>query len=187
MDVVPLDGETDYRLQCFDGMPVYYTPLGASADAEMQTAWTRLTHVERGEPTTLEVKGRTIPVPQAAKGVARFSFADLCEQPLGAADFLKVARNFHTVFLDHIPALGPAKRNEARVRQSDRQPLLQQGQADCVRGHRAGGNLSGGRRHVRIRPHGIAPVRNAVVGLHGARPRRGVTVGLAFIQALPLR
>jgi len=114
MDVVPLDGETDYRLQCFDGMPVYYTPLGASADAEMQTAWKRLTHVERGEPTTLEVKGRTIPVPQAAKGVARFSFADLCEQPLGAADFLKVARNFHTVFLEHIPALGPEKRNEAR-------------------------------------------------------------------------
>ena len=114
MEVVPLDGATDYRLECFDGMPVYYTPLGASTDAQVQTAWERLTHVKRGEPASLEMKGRTIPVPQASKGVARFSFADLCEQPLGAADFLKVARNFHTVFLEHIPALGPEKRNEAR-------------------------------------------------------------------------
>ncbi|MGI9415144.1 MAG: cell division protein ZapE, partial [Hyphomicrobiales bacterium] len=114
MEVIALDGETDYRLRCLDGMPVYYTPLGAATDAQIQTAWTRLTNVERGTPASLEVKGRTIPVPQAAKGVARFSFADLCEQPLGAADFLKVARNFHTVFLERIPALGPEKRNEAR-------------------------------------------------------------------------
>jgi cell division protein ZapE len=53
-------------------------------------------------------------VPQAAKGVARFSFHDLCEQPLAAADYLEIAQHFHTVLVDRIPALRPEQRNEAR-------------------------------------------------------------------------
>jgi len=114
MNVVTLDGDTDFRLERLNGTPVYYTPLGAPADAQIQDVWMRLTNSERGERSTLEVQGRVLDVPQAAKGVARFSFADLCEKPLGAADFLKVARNFHTVILERIPALTPEKRNEAR-------------------------------------------------------------------------
>lgn len=114
MDVVSLDGENDYRLQRLDGTPVYYTPLGATSDAEIQNVWERLTDSEKGAPSSLEVQGRVLQVPQAAMGVARFAFADLCERPLGAADFLKVARNFHTVILERIPALKPEKRNEAR-------------------------------------------------------------------------
>ncbi len=114
MEVVSLDGDTDYRLKHLNGTPVYYTPLGGSTDAEIQGIWSRLTNSERGEPASLEVQGRLLEVPQSAKGVARFSFADLCERPLGVADFLKVAHNFHTVILERIPVLGPEKRNEAR-------------------------------------------------------------------------
>ena len=58
--------------------------------------------------------GRKVPVPQAARHVARFDFADLCAQPLAAADFLAVAQEFHTMLLDHIPVLTPEMRNEAR-------------------------------------------------------------------------
>jgi len=46
--------------------------------------------------------------------VARFAFADLCEKPLGAVDYLQIARNFHTLLLERIPILGPHRRNEAR-------------------------------------------------------------------------
>jgi len=53
-------------------------------------------------------------VPRAAKGVARFTFHELCEQPLGAADYLKVAREFHMLVLDHIPVMDFAQRNEAK-------------------------------------------------------------------------
>ena len=57
---------------------------------------------------------REIAVPQVLRGVARFSFADLCERPLGAGDYLKIAHEFHTVVLDHIPVLGDERRNAAK-------------------------------------------------------------------------
>jgi cell division protein ZapE len=59
-------------------------------------------------------QGRTLAVPQAARGVARFSFAELCARPLGAADYLAIAARFHTLILSDIPRMGPEKRNEAK-------------------------------------------------------------------------
>ena len=87
---------------------------------------------QRGAPTALRTRGRDIRVPQAADGVARFSFADLCEAPLAANDYLQIARAFHTVIVDDIPvdrrrparcrpAPHPARRHALRSpRQSDR-------------------------------------------------------------------
>ena len=67
-----------------------------------------------GAPCELTVKGRIVRVPCAAMGVARFSFHDLCEQPLAASDYLRVAHDFHTIVLDRIPVMDFAKRNEAK-------------------------------------------------------------------------
>jgi cell division protein ZapE len=114
VDVLELDGPVDYRLARMTGAPVYYTPLGPSTDARVQAAWERLTDVETGEEVVLDVKGRKLVVPEAARGVARFSFDDLCGRPLGAADYLKLAAVFHTLVLENIPALSPTERNEAR-------------------------------------------------------------------------
>src|ERR1700712_754568 len=94
LDVLELNGPTDYRLQRLSGLKVYLTPLGHEADAAMNAAWQRLTDSKRGKPASLTVLGRAVPVPQAARGVARFDFADLCAKPLAAADFLAVAREF---------------------------------------------------------------------------------------------
>ncbi len=68
----------------------------------------------RGEPAALPFKGREIRVPQALRGIARFSFADLCETPLGAGDYQKIARAFHTVFVDAIPVIADDRRDAAR-------------------------------------------------------------------------
>ncbi|HMH64838.1 MAG TPA: cell division protein ZapE [Rhizomicrobium sp.] len=114
LEVVELNGPTDYRLQRISGLNVYLTPLGPEADAAMDAAWERLTDCTQGKPTSLTVLGRKVPVPQAARHVARFDFRDLCAQPLAAADFLAVAQEFHTILLDHIPLLTPEMRNEAR-------------------------------------------------------------------------
>ena len=62
----------------------------------------------------LEVKGRQLIVPEAARGVARFSFAELCEAPLGAVDYLALADVFSTIILSGIPEMRPARRNEAK-------------------------------------------------------------------------
>jgi cell division protein ZapE len=114
LNVVALNGPRDYRLERLAGMQVYLTPLGAAADAAMDAVWTRLTGTTRGEPATLVVQGRELRVPQAAKGAARFTFDELCARPVGAADYLAVARTYHTVFVDQIPVMTPAMPNEAR-------------------------------------------------------------------------
>jgi len=114
LEIVELNGPIDYRLQRLAGLNAYLHPLGPKADAAMDAAWQRLTDTPRGAVTKLSVLGRALIVPQAAKGVARFSFADLCLRPLAAADYLALAHRFHTILLDHIPQLGPKERDAAR-------------------------------------------------------------------------
>lgn len=114
MDVLELAAAKDFRLEKLNGERLYFTPADEAARAELDRIWLRLTGQPKGEHKSLVVKGRTLHVPQAAMGVARFGFADLCEKPLGAVDYLHIARNFHTLLLERIPILGPHRRNEAR-------------------------------------------------------------------------
>ena len=114
VEVLHLDSPTDYRLEKLAGAPVYVTPLGDAADVEMDRLWTKLTHGMAAHPEELENKGRTIPIPKVASGVARFTFDDLCMQPLGASDYLRIANAFSTVFVDNVPVLSKARRNEAK-------------------------------------------------------------------------
>jgi cell division protein ZapE len=112
--VVSLDSPTDYRMEKIKSLPVYVTPLGEASDRAMDMAWAELTAGSVAEPTEIMMKGRSIPVPRAAGRVARFSFAELCEKPLGASDFLAIAERFDTVVIDHIPLLDADKRNETK-------------------------------------------------------------------------
>jgi cell division protein ZapE len=114
LDVVELNGPTDYRLMRLSGVPVYLTPLGPKADAAMDAAWLRLTDTKTGKPSSLTVLGRLVAVPQAARHVARFSFDELCDRPLAAADYLAIAQHFHTVLIDHVPVMTDNMHNVAR-------------------------------------------------------------------------
>jgi cell division protein ZapE len=114
MDVVRLDARTDFRLEKLGGQPVWYVPADAAADASLDDAWRRLTAGEAGAAQELRLKGRLIHVPRAFRGVARFSFHDLCEQPLAAADYLRIAREYHTIILDRIPVMTYDNRNAAK-------------------------------------------------------------------------
>ncbi|MCR9061205.1 MAG: cell division protein ZapE [Rhodobacteraceae bacterium] len=114
VEVLHLDSPTDYRLEKLAGAPVYVAPLGQQADTEMDRLWTKLTHGMKSHAEELENKGRKIPVPCVASGAARFSFDDLCMQPLGASDYLRIANAYSTVFIEDIPVLSKARRNEAK-------------------------------------------------------------------------
>jgi cell division protein ZapE len=114
MEVVRLSARTDFRLEKLAGQPVWYVPDDASADAALDQAWRRLTGGNHGAAQDLAVKGRAVHVPRAFMGVTRFSFHDLCEQPLAAADYLRIAREFHTIVLDHVPAMTYDNRNAAK-------------------------------------------------------------------------
>lgn len=114
MDLYQLDGQHDYRLDRLQGARVYHTPLGQSATTALDDTFRKLTDEGKGKPLDLEVLGRKLTIPQAAKGVARASFGDLCAKALGAQDYLALAAAFDTLILDDIPTLGPEKRNEAK-------------------------------------------------------------------------
>jgi cell division protein ZapE len=114
MDVLRLDARTDFRLEKLVGTKVWHVPADAAADKALDAMWHRLT---RGHPPVsllLSIKGHKLHVPQAAMGAARFSFRDLCEQALGAADYLRIAHEFHTLVLDHIPVMDYDSRNAAK-------------------------------------------------------------------------
>lgn len=114
MAVEELRAAKDFRLEKLAGRPLYFSPLGPEARGQMDRAWRDLTGSASAPSLDLEIKGRTLRVPHAAMGVARFSFADLCEKPLGNNDFLALAHTFHTIMIDDIPVLRAGQRNEAR-------------------------------------------------------------------------
>jgi cell division protein ZapE len=114
MDVVELASRTDFRLEKLAGAPVYHVPADAKARAALGHAFKALTGVAHGAPLALPVLGRKLVVPEAAANVARFSFAELCQRPLAAADYLVIAERFHTLLIDAIPVLSPDQRNEAK-------------------------------------------------------------------------
>ena len=114
MDVLRLDARTDFRLEKLAGVKVWHVPADAAADVALDAAWTRLTRGAKAAPLALAVKGRKLHVPKAARGVARFSFSELCEKPLGASDYLKIAHEFHSVLLDHVPVMHYENRNAAK-------------------------------------------------------------------------
>jgi cell division protein ZapE len=118
LDVVGLNGPVDYRLERLAGVQVYHVPNGPEASAKLSAAFFQLTDYpveDRAKvpSDTIEVQGRVTVVPKALKGVAVFSFKRLCEAPLWTADYLAIARRYHTVFLVGIPQMGPEKRNAA--------------------------------------------------------------------------
>ncbi len=113
-EAVQLEARVDFRLEKLTGMPTWYVPVNAKADAALDDAWRRLAGEHAGAPHELVVKGHIVRVPEAAMGVARFSFDDLCAQPLAAADYLKIAHEFHTIILERIPVMDYAHRNEAK-------------------------------------------------------------------------
>jgi cell division protein ZapE len=114
MDVAELKSAKDYRLEKLAGMPLYFTPADGSAKAALDAHWDRLTGRHPGEEETLQVKGRGVRVPLASMGIARFSFAELCEAPLGPHDYLRIAHTYHTVMIDDIPVMARERRNPLR-------------------------------------------------------------------------
>lgn len=113
VDVMELKSARDYRLERLVAAPVYYSPLGPEADAAMDAAFARLTSGATPAPETLDVQGRKLHVRQQAVGVARFTFDELCKQPLGAADYLTLARHYATILVDRVPRMGIDERTWA--------------------------------------------------------------------------
>jgi cell division protein ZapE len=119
LKVLPLNGPTDYRLDRMRGLDTWLVPNGPQATAALSEAFFRLTDYPVEDRANVPAEqldvggGRTIHVPKSLKGVAVFSFKKLCGEARGAADYLAIARRFHTVILVGVPVMNRAMRNEA--------------------------------------------------------------------------
>jgi cell division protein ZapE len=119
LDVLGLNGPTDYRMERMAGVKTWHHPIGEAATAPVREAFFKLTDYSPDDAANVPAEdlaisgGRTIHVPKSLKGAGVFSFKKLCGEARGSADYLGIARKFHTVFLVGIPKLGPENRNEA--------------------------------------------------------------------------
>ena len=114
MDVLRLDARTDFRLEKLAGVKTWLVPADAAADAALDKAWLSMTSNTPCKPRDISIKGRILHVPCSAHGVARFSFPELCEKPLAASDYLRLAHDYHTLMIDRIPVMDYAERNAAK-------------------------------------------------------------------------
>ena len=119
LDVLPLNGPVDYRLERLGGADTWYVPNGPEATAAVREVFFRLTDYSPDDSANVPAAdldlggGRLLHVPKSLKGVAVFSFKRLCGEARGAADYLAIARHYHTVILVGIPRLDADQRNEA--------------------------------------------------------------------------
>ncbi len=119
LDVIGLNGPTDYRMERMAGVTTWHVPNGAQATAAVREAFFKLTDHSPDDAAHVPAAdvdlggGRILHVPKSLKGVAVLSFARLCRDARGASDYLAIARRYHSVFIVGIPRLGPENRNEA--------------------------------------------------------------------------
>src|SRR6266478_4429017 len=114
MEVLRLDARNDFRLEKLAGVKMWLVPADDGAEAALNKAWGKMTGSAPCKARDIAIKGRILRVPCSAHGVARFGFADICEKPLAASDYLRLAHDYHTILIDRIPVMDYPERNAAK-------------------------------------------------------------------------
>jgi len=114
LEILNVDGGVDYRLRYLEKAEIYHYPLDDQADRVLSDAFEHVSP-EPGEwGRELEVEGRLIPTRRQADGVVWFDFKAICDGPRSQADYLEIARCFHTVLIANIPVMDWQMENQAR-------------------------------------------------------------------------
>ncbi|WP_455466066.1 cell division protein ZapE [Bartonella sp. B39] len=112
--VINLDAKTDYRLEKSNLQQVYVSPLGLEANERMDQAWTLVLQGHKETSDELSIRGRLVHIPRSGAGCARFDYQDLCAKSLAAAEYLALGERYHTIFVDNVPVMDDACRNETK-------------------------------------------------------------------------
>lgn len=113
-EVFNLDGGTDYRLRALRQANIYFAPLDEDAEAGLARHFSNLSGGHGLAARSLVINHREIPVRRLAPGVAWFDFAAVCDGPRATADYIEIAREYHTVLVSDVPRLTPAREAAAR-------------------------------------------------------------------------
>jgi cell division protein ZapE len=104
-DVVHLDGQVDYRLRVLERSEIYHCPLDAAADRALLDCFEALAEENVRMGGSLEIAGRAIETRAIAEGIVWFEYSDICETPRSAADYIEIARRFHTMLVSNVPVM----------------------------------------------------------------------------------
>ena len=113
-DVVEIDAGIDYRLRMLERVRAYHLPLDEAADASLSAAFSSLAGGKGESQVSLEIEGRQIATTRTSPGVVWFEFQTICGAPRGQADYIEIARRYHTVLISDIPKMTPEQSAEAR-------------------------------------------------------------------------
>ena len=105
VDVINVDGGTDYRLRALEQAELYHWPLDTEADLSLAASFTSLSTEPGKTNLRLDVEGREILARRVADDVAWFDFKELCDGPRSQNDYIELAREYHAIILSNIPAL----------------------------------------------------------------------------------
>ncbi|MGZ5652027.1 MAG: cell division protein ZapE, partial [Usitatibacter sp.] len=114
LDIVPLEGAVDHRRRLLDSLGVYYTPIGAQADAHLARFFEAMTKASYAENGAIEVGGRVIAFRRRSKGVVWFEFAELFERARSQVDYLEIASAYHTVLISDVRRMLPGQSDVVR-------------------------------------------------------------------------
>ena len=114
LSVLPLEGETDFRLRALEQAEIYHYPLDAAAPSSLLASFNSLhpEHVE--ERDVLEILDRSVNTVRSAEGIVWFEFEVICSAPRATPDYIEIARYFHTVLIANVPGLGNTSNDEAQ-------------------------------------------------------------------------
>jgi cell division protein ZapE len=113
-ETVNVDAGNDYRLRQLEKAPLYIDSAGEFADAALALRFEEIAGEPGAVGGALEVEGRTIPVRRRGAGVVWFDFEAICLGPRGTADYVEIARDFHTVVVSGVPVFEDGANDPAR-------------------------------------------------------------------------
>ena len=114
MEVLELDGSSDYRLRALTRAGVYHQPCDAAARSALEQAFLAIAGEAGEADTEIDIDGRALQVRRLAPGTAWFDFAPLCEGPRGTADYIELAQRYHTVLVWGVPQFRPDQAESMR-------------------------------------------------------------------------
>jgi cell division protein ZapE len=114
MEVFHLDGGVDYRLRYLEKAEIYHHPLDDQADRVLEDTFTHLAPDPGRSDMILDINDRPIPTRRHADGVVMFEFTVICDGPRSQADYIEIARCYHTVLIANVPVMDWQMENQAR-------------------------------------------------------------------------
>ena len=114
LEILNVDGGIDYRLRYLEKAEIYHCPLDERAESILNDAFEHISPEPGHSGGALEVEGRLIPTRRQADGIVWFDFKAICDGPRSQADYIEIARCFHTVLISNIPIMDWQMENQAR-------------------------------------------------------------------------